>query len=76
MECELRDEALGQGITGKSVGLWNSRCAIERSTGFVSVSISIYPVHLTQKITNFRRHQIIVTAELYQTSQSRAKIQP
>lgn len=64
MECGSRDDALVQGITGKSVGLWNNRCAIERSTGFVSVSISIYPVQLTQKITKFRRHEIIVAANL------------
>lgn len=46
MDCDLRDKALGEGIIDVSDGLWNNKCAIVRSIGFVSVSISINPEHL------------------------------
>lgn len=34
------------GTADESGGLWNKRCAMDRSIGLVSVSISIKPEHL------------------------------
>lgn len=46
MEGDFKDEESRAGVTTESEGLWNSKWAIDRSIGFVSVSMSIYPVHL------------------------------
>lgn len=44
----FKDKVSVAWITDGSEGLWNSKCAMDRSMGFVSVSISIYPVHLNK----------------------------
>lgn len=46
MEGDFKVEESRAGVTAESEGLWNSKCAIDLSIGFVSVSMSIYPVHL------------------------------
>lgn len=47
---DLRDKESLEGTLDGSEGRWNNKCAIERSMGFVSVSISINPVHLIEAI--------------------------
>lgn len=46
--------AVVEGFAEESIGLWNNKCAIDRSMGLVSVSISINPAHLSinMKIIN------------------------
>ena len=49
MPWGLKDAVSVVGLRDGSDGLWNSKCAMDLSIGFVSVSISINPVHLKKK---------------------------
>lgn len=49
------------GTADESGGLWNKRCAMDRSIGLVSVSISINPEHLkheTEKQLSDLEHKL------------------
>lgn len=46
VELDLNDKGSLMGNIDESEGLWNSKCAIDRSMGFVSVSMFANPVYL------------------------------
>lgn len=39
-------------------GLWNNKCATDRSIGFVSASMSIYPLDLIHKLKGHNKGKI------------------
>lgn len=45
-------------LVDESEGLWNNRCATERSTGFVSVSISMKLMHLERRMWIISYHKV------------------
>lgn len=66
-EGDFKVQESRAGVTVESEGLWNSKCAIDRSIGFVSVSMSIYPVDLKynpfdvtdQKVMSKKRENLL-----------------
>ena len=56
---KISNVAVVEGFAEGSNGLWNNKCAIDRSMGLVSVSISINPAHLSTNMKIIRGYKYI-----------------